>query len=325
VQSRSSTPKTPTPQKSTPSNLSPSTSSLPPPSKRQKVLDSSTTLPRDLNIKKRAEERDNFSCVLTGIKIVEVAHIYPHHSMKRKEEDKSSPRHAFWDHLRAFWSEEKVTAWEKQLFPQGIHEKGQEEVYNLISLAPTVRAIWGRGLFALKPISKSDDKKTLTVQFLWQEKQKGHLPRIDLTTAPISTEGLEQTAGVWLFDKNGEKIQSGDYFKLQTDDPIQKPLPSFELLELQWFLHRIQGMAGAGNVEYDHWLDTDSNTDSGTEEAPSLRSDDDVEDFLLLSEEPLSSPEKPANHFLHPKHVTAEVEEDRERERERVIQYERGY
>jgi hypothetical protein len=197
-------------------------------------------------------------CVLTGIRIIEVAHIYPHHSIKQKEEDKGSPRHAFWDMLGAFWPVEKVATWEAKLFPQGIGEKGQEEVYNLISLAPTVHAIWGKGLFALKPISESNDKKTLIVQFLWQEKQIGHFPKISPTTPPTSTEGLEQTAGIWLFDKNGKKIRSGDYFELCTDDPIRKPLPSFELLELQWFLQRLQGMAGAVDVDWDAWLDTNS-------------------------------------------------------------------
>jgi hypothetical protein len=224
--------------------------------------------------------------------MIEVAHIYPYHSMKHKEEDKGAPRHRFWNHLRAFWSEEKVTAWEEKLFPQGIGEEGQEEVYNLISLAPTVHAIWWRGLFALKPISESDDKKTLKVQFFWQEKQMGLIPRISLTATPNSTEGLDQTAGVWLFDKNGKKIQSGDCFELQTDNPTSKPLPSFELLELQWFLHRIQGMAGAAQFEWDSWPDTDSNSDDSLEEIPSLELDNDVEEFTLISKEPISSPMK---------------------------------
>jgi hypothetical protein len=279
-----------------------------------------------MNIKKRAEERDNFSCVLTGIKIIEVAHIYPHHSMKQKEEDKSAPRHAFWDVLRAFWSKEKVTNWEAKLFPQGISEKGQEEVYNLISLAPTVHAIWGRGLFALKPISESDDKKTLTVQFLWQEKQEGHFPKIDLTTTPISTKGLEQTAGVWLFDKNGKKIQSGDYFELQTDDPIQKPLPSFELLELQWFLHRIQGMAGAADVEWPSL--SDSGSDISDVELPDLELGE--EDLSLLSSQPLSSPtslvcNNNSNLPMHPKHQDAEGDGAGEGGRDLAMQRERGY
>ncbi|KAH8594138.1 hypothetical protein B0O99DRAFT_595842 [Bisporella sp. PMI_857] len=339
-QSRPSTPRTPTPQKSTASNsgLSPSTlpppqistapnsgqspSTLPPPPKRQKTLDSPTPLPRDVNTKKRAEERDNFCCVLTGIEMIEVAHIYPHHSMRQKE-DKGEPRHIFWNHLRMFWPEEKVTAWEVKLFPQGIHEKGHEEVYNLISLAHQVHACWGRGLFALKPISESDDKKILKVQFFWQEKQQGSLPRMSFTTLPISTQGLEQTTGahgghIWLFDKNGKKIRSGDFFELRTDNPVQKPLPSFELLELQWFLQRIQGMAGAVDVGWEDWLGigSESDLDNASEGVPGL--DDDIEDFSLLSEKCLSSPAKP-NYVLHPKHVSiAEVEGDRDREGERV-------
>ncbi|KAE8444576.1 hypothetical protein EG329_014407 [Mollisiaceae sp. DMI_Dod_QoI] len=325
VQSWPSTPKTPTPQKST------STSMPPPPAKRQKTIDSPTPLPRDVNVKKQAEERDNFSCVLTGIDTIQVAHIYPYHSIKQREEDKSGPRHIFWNRLRLFWSEEKVTAWEAKIFPKGIYEKGQEVVYNLISLAPQVHVIWGQGRFALKPISESNDKKTLKVQFFWQEKQSGPLQRMSLTTTPLSTEGLQQTTGAhgghtWLFDKNGKKIQSGDCFELQTNDPIQKPLPSFELLELQWFLHRIQGMAGAADVELDYWLDTDSDSDNAIEEVSSLGSNNDIEDFLLLSEESLSSPAKP-NHPLRPKHITAEVEGDGDREggRDLVIQYGRGY
>jgi hypothetical protein len=155
---------------------------------------------------------------------------------------------------------------------------------------------------------------------------------MSLTTTPISTQGLEQTAGVWLFDKNGKKIQSGDCFELQTDDPIQKPLPSFELLELQWFLHRIQGMAGAVDVDWEAWLDRDlgSDSDGAVGEAPSLGLDDDIEDFSLLSEESLSSPAKP-NHPLHSKHVTAEVEGDGDGDRDGdegrdlVVQYEQGY
>lgn len=321
MRSRPSTPKTPTPQKSTASNSGPSPSTLPPPSKRQKILDSPTTLSRDANAKKRAEERDNYCCVLTGIELIEVAHIYPHHAMKQKEEDRNGPRHTFWRNLELFWPEEKVATWKANVFPDGISEKGQEEVYNLISLAPNVHAMWGRGLFALKPISESDDKKTLMVQFFWQTKQKDSLPTISLTTQPHSTKDLEQFTGahggsIWLHDKNKKPIQSGDSFELNTDDPIKKPLPSFELLELQWFLQRVQGMAGAADVDWEEpWLDTDSDSDYGVEEAPGLAFNDDVEDFSLLSEDSLSSLAK-QDYTLYPKHVVAGVKGEGDGDRE---------
>jgi hypothetical protein len=101
---------------------------------------------------------------------IEVAHIYPHHSIKHKEEDMFGQRHTFWDHLKNFWSKEKVAAWEAELFPAGICEFGIERVYNLITLSRNAHDMWGRGAFALKPISESDDKMTLEVQFFWQEK-----------------------------------------------------------------------------------------------------------------------------------------------------------
>jgi len=75
-------------------------------------------------------------------------------------------------------------------------------------------------------------------------------------------------------------------------------------------------MAGAVDVGWEALLDTDldSDSDNAIEEVPSLRSDDDVEDFSLLSEESLCSPAKP-NHPPHPKHVTAEVEGEGDRDR----------
>ncbi len=86
-------------------------------------------------------------------------------------------------------------------------------------------------------------------------------------------------------------------------------------------------MAGAVDVGWEAWLDTDldSDSDNAIEEVPSLGLDDDVEDFSLFSEESLSSLAKPNNYPLYPKHVTAEVEKNRDRGSDFVIQHERGY
>ena len=60
-----------------------------------------------------------------------------------------------------------------------------------------------------------------------------------------------------MFDHNKKRlIKSGDIFELKTDDAIARPLPSFQLLEMQWFLTRIVGMAGAafpyGSEDWDY-------------------------------------------------------------------------
>jgi hypothetical protein len=94
---------------------------------------------------------------------------------------------------------------------------------------------------------------TLKVQFFWQKEQDTHTT-MSLLTAPFPTEGLEQHQDSGLFAWRTKRVlKSGDYFDLQTTDPTTKPLPSFQLLEMQWFLQRVLGMTGgAGDV---HWED----------------------------------------------------------------------
>jgi hypothetical protein len=230
-------------------------------------------------------------------------------------------RHIFWDHLKNFWPKEKVAAWEAELFPAGICEIGIERVYNLITLSRDAHDMWGRGAFALKPISESDDKMTLEVQFFWQEKQKDTQQTMSLLTTPSSTKGLDQNIGAfggpaWLSRKDQKDIRSGDYFKLQIDDPETKPLPSFQLLELQWFLQRLQGMAGAADIDWPPYSDSGSDY-SDEEEVPDLTLDDEVGESSLVSTQPLSSPTNFVRNDnlclpVHSKHRTEEAEGDGE-------------
>ena len=231
-----------------------------------------------------ARQRDNLRCVLTSDLSNDVAHIYPFFSLQNKEEDTFGSRHIFWDYLRIFWPEEKVAAWMAELFPQGINEIGVERVYNLITLSGDTHNKWNRGAFALKPISMNEDKTTLKVQFFWQKKQNTQ-ETMSLLTTPFSTADLDQNEGAWedgpviIFNQDGRKIKSGDIFELTTDDAIVRPLPSFQLLELQWFLTRVVGMAGAGFPESD-WYNVDSDG-----EISNLGLDN-VEDDSILFENP---------------------------------------
>lgn len=163
----------------------------------------------------------------------------------------------FWDQLRLFWPEGKIIQWKEELFPGGIDQLGTETVANLVTLSCDVHALWNRGAFALQPISLSGDKTTLEVRFFWQKKQ-GDMTTINLLDTPFSTRDLDRNNKDRLFDvETGITIHSGDIFTFQTDDPILRPLPSFALLELQFFLTRIAGMTGAA-ISYDlDWDDDD--------------------------------------------------------------------
>jgi hypothetical protein len=79
----------------------------------------------------------------------------------------------------------------------------------------------------------------LTVQFFWQvpgnyeeESQIDLLPNGCILTR---------------IDDNGSRsfIQSGETFTFTTKDPKNLPLPSLELLEMQWALQRLVGICGA--------------------------------------------------------------------------------
>jgi hypothetical protein len=281
------------PKKRNPSGLSSSPiDSLP--AKRQKTTNDAapSTLPRNGLYRELARQRDNFKCVLTSDGSNDAAYIYAHCILKNKEEDAFGVRHIFWNQLRMFWPEETVAAWAAELFPQGINEQGVETVYNLITLSKTAHDYWNRGAFALKPISINEDKTTLKIQFFWQKKQNTQAT-MSLLTTPFSTEGLDQNEGAFeygtikLFDHNKKRhIESGDFFELETDDAIARPLPSFQLLEIQWFLTRIVGMAGAafpyGSEDWD---------DDSDREVSNLGLDEVRDDSLSLSDPILDTPE----------------------------------
>lgn len=75
-------------------------------------------------------------------------------------------------------------------------------------------------------------------------------------------------------------IQSGDIFTLTTDDPESRPLPSLELLEMQWILQRITAMSDAAGTPE---LDWDWDDDDDMNSRPTLIPDDNNGDIRSYS------------------------------------------
>ena len=114
--------------------------------------------------------------------------------------------------------------------------------------------MWNQGLFALKPLERSHDRKTLTVQFFWQVPGNYSLSsKVNLLTETPSSKGLsfvtKKSKPYFLSrienDGTTSAIHSGETFTFTTEDPENLPLPSLELLEMQWVLQRLVGMCGA--------------------------------------------------------------------------------
>jgi hypothetical protein len=203
----------------------------------------------------QCKERDDYRCVLTKQLLPQAAHIFPY-SMLDPHAKSGASRISrmvpdIWVLLRIFW-EDRIEKWRTAIFSDSQNpDIVVERCFNLISLDPTTHAMWTKGLFALKPLKLSRDHKKLTVQFFWQVPGNYDVgSRIDLLTEPTSSEGLEIVAnGHFLHrledDGSTPRIRSGETFTFTTKDPKNLPLPSLELLEMQWVLQRLVGMCGA--------------------------------------------------------------------------------
>jgi len=209
--------------------------------------------------------------VLTGNAIFEVAHIYPD-SLINPSSTTDSP-YNIWDILKVFWSDDRIQKWRNVIFPyQDSPDKGIETCHNLLCLSPDAHAYWTKAYFVLKPIKLSDDEKRLDVKFYWTPKYDyPSKSKVDILITPQSSEGSDSRAKIMLFHfPTNRQICSGDTISLTTDDPVTRPLPRWELLEMQWILHRLTAMRGGAEI-YD---DFDSD-DDGEDERDSYMEDDD--------------------------------------------------
>lgn len=140
----------------------------------------------------------------------------------------------------------------------------------------------------------SIDKKVLFMRFHWL--CPGNLDSLHLTTQmlidpnftishPTFRPAMDLSRGgrdgsgtsspnLRLVDCDSCRIlQSGDLVTVTTDDPESLPLPSFEILQLQWILHRVRALAAAAGF-HDEFSDNDD--DYGLGEDPHVICDEDI-------------------------------------------------
>ena len=167
--------------------------------------------------------------------------------MRNLTESVSPDQHSIWTALRYFWSKDRVDAWYNAIF-----SSGTEVVYNLMCFAPHVHRYHEKAFFALEPKEISEDKKRLKVKFFWMPRYS-YSAKVDILRTPSipeDSDGRIRRVGLWnvLTD---EKIRSGDEICLETDDPVRLPLPDWNLLQMQWTLHRVAALSGAAESRDD--------------------------------------------------------------------------
>ncbi|KAJ5376633.1 hypothetical protein N7509_013519 [Penicillium cosmopolitanum] len=205
-------------------------------------------------------QRDENKCILTkhGRTTLEVAHIVPFklHMTKRA---------ASWNFLIDFWGVDKVNAWRAEILGND-GAFNTEKVQNMLCLGPALHAYWDMPICAFLPISINDELTSMDLAFHWLPlPNKSIHSKNKIRTMehpdPKYPTGFCDGPGenIFLFNMETKSIiLSGEIFTITTDDPKERPLPSFQLLEMQWNLSRIAAMQGAGE---DDENDTDSDSD----------------------------------------------------------------
>ncbi|KAL9113725.1 MAG: hypothetical protein Q9227_002170 [Pyrenula ochraceoflavens] len=196
-----------------------------------------------------ARIRDKKQCVLTKAgEPNQMAHIFPY-AMQGE-------RITFWAALEMFWTAERIEKWKKSL-----KVNATEIVENLICLSPNAHMYWTKACFALKPLKISDDHKRLDIQFFWLPTNRYERAKAIMDQPALLASSTDRGPNsVKLFNNiNERKLRTGDKITLETDDTDKYPLPSFELLEMQWFLHRVAAMSAAAEPRDDFNDDDDDN------------------------------------------------------------------
>lgn len=201
------------------------------------------------------KERDGDQCVITKSRPIQVAHIYPFCIIKGTIDQPGTP--LFWDMLHCFWSRERVLSWKRSIFSDPNYPDQQcGSVSNQLCMQPSMHMQWSAGRCVLRPLSYNHNRTTLEVEWHWQ-KPVSHGPTIDVNTPVPPSRNLRQyTHPDGVADVSWDhpdysveaprKIRTGDIFTLKTHNPVTHPLPSKELLDMQFVLSRIVHLAVAG-------------------------------------------------------------------------------
>lgn len=163
----------------------------------------------------------------------------------------------FWERMSTLFTPHRVSRWKRAVADA---EGSSGILQNMLCLSDPARELWKEGAFALKPLDDPEPTSTsLSVEFHWIE------------WAPNEGADFPECPPLFNF-RTGQYIRSGDIFTIHTDDPVSMPLPSVEIVNMQWVLTRIVGLARACLGEsVDFLLDTieygrNANSDGGITE-----------------------------------------------------------
>ncbi|KAJ5101874.1 sugar transporter family protein [Penicillium alfredii] len=196
--------------------------------------------------------RDDNKCIITKASMsLEVVHLY-------KITEWADDQRLFWATIKLFWGESRAKIWQDATITTTTTTtttninttnnplQSSETPSNLVCLMSSVLSLWRSACFALKPLRVTPDQRVLQAQFCWL-RPASYRNLVSTTEMPRLQPDFEsgtQQAGLWEC-VGDRRIRTGDVIDIRTDDPQKRPLPSLDLLQMQWTLARILALSGA--------------------------------------------------------------------------------
>ncbi|KAF4461919.1 hypothetical protein FALBO_11283 [Fusarium albosuccineum] len=197
---------------------------------------SSPPIPRSGSATKDAKTRDRHKCIIAGTSDTQGAHIFPYAKSSNFRASYMKTMLAQW------WGQDQANRWADLIRSKG------ETAQNRLSLNHQIRWWWDRAKFAFKPLRQVGN--TIVIQFHWL-KQSELKPDSSINSGFMEETGLAGESGArwgkgFVLHESGHSVKTGQIFTITAKN--QDDLPSFDLLQLQWDLHRVAAMCGAANV-----------------------------------------------------------------------------
>ncbi|OJD11559.1 hypothetical protein AJ78_07694 [Emergomyces pasteurianus Ep9510] len=215
------------------------------------------------------KNRDEHRCVITKFKgPTDACHIIPF-SLNQQ-----NSRASFFELLRILWPQ-RFAKW------QSIVNSGTEFIENMLTLTPTLHRCHSIGLFGLQPVEASMDGKSMKLKFFWLA-QRDTFSNVmtDVTAIPFFSDNV-QLEDIQVCNARDEHlIKSGEIIELTTTDPANKPLPDWDLLELQWVMQRLTALREAADIPDSVHSESEKNfeVEVFTEESSAVEEQDPIED-----------------------------------------------
>ncbi|KAJ5729441.1 uncharacterized protein N7483_003949 [Penicillium malachiteum] len=224
-----------------------------------------------------AMERDESQCILTknNSNPVLPTHIFPSRSQQIKRGHINNQYKYIWLRLEDEFGGKRVQRWRNSIMDRIVlcqkilgdledidNVDYADQPDNIITLGKEVWRFWKDDLCVFRPVSLSEDKKSMELAFHWLPLPKegthhSQLDPIKLRCHPYPDRrmGYDEGPGngIHLYHaETKQMIRSGYIFTIHTENPETHPLPSMELLDMQWMLKRSSRFQG-DLVEWRQW------------------------------------------------------------------------